>query len=58
MIFTFIAKRVTESIQRSKFTQVKERMNAVEQLEDENEQTSSDDNDLIQYVNINLIYFC
>jgi len=58
IIFTLIAKRVTESIQRSKFTQVKERMNAAEQLEDENEQTSSDDNDLIQYVNINLIYFC
>jgi hypothetical protein len=58
MLFTFIAKKVTGSTQRSKFTQVKERMNAAEQLEDENEQTSTDDDDLIQYVNIYLIYFC
>jgi len=58
MLFTLIAKKVTGSTQRSKFTQVKERMNAAEQLEDENEQTSTDEDDLIQYVNINLIYFC
>ncbi|CAF1226589.1 unnamed protein product [Rotaria magnacalcarata] len=39
------AKRTVASTQRSKFTQVKERMDIVEQLEDDNEQTTSDDDD-------------
>ncbi|CAF3473174.1 unnamed protein product [Rotaria socialis] len=39
------AKRAVASTQRSKFTQVQGRMDIVEQLEDDNEQTTSDDGD-------------
>jgi len=56
-ILSLIAKKTTESIQRAKFTQVKERMNALEQLEDDKDQTSTDEDDLIAYVNIDIIIF-
>lgn len=57
MIFYFPAKKTTGSTQRSKFTQVKDRLNATEQLENDNE-TSSDDEDLMAYVKLNmLLYF-
>ncbi|CAF4129579.1 unnamed protein product, partial [Rotaria sp. Silwood2] len=39
------AKKAVASIQRSKFTQVKDRLDVIEQLEDDKEQTSTDDDD-------------
>ncbi|CAF0849395.1 unnamed protein product [Rotaria sp. Silwood1] len=39
------AKKTVASIQRSKFTQVKERLDVIEQLEDDREQTSTDNDD-------------
>lgn len=51
----FLAKKTTASYQRAKFTQVKERLNAVEQLGDEEEVSSTDEEELIASVNPSFI---
>jgi hypothetical protein len=48
---------VTSSTQRSKFTKVKDRMDAVQQLEDEQEQTSTDDDEATAPVNNHITFF-
>jgi hypothetical protein len=51
-LLSIIAKKSTTSVQRSKFTQVKERMAVVEQFEEGEDQTSTDDDELITPVDI------
>jgi len=56
-MFFLLAKKTSTSYQRSKFTQVKESLNAAEQFDNVDEQTSTDEEEIMASVTIDIIFF-